>query len=112
MRCRPRHRMLVYERMWADLVGRRNRVADYSELSLADRRAIIEILRETKMRTSGSTSRQRKNPERVGGDDGDVLLAVAALVGDRVRVPSPFHLRHPQLPAGSRVERTKTIVIG
>ena len=57
-------------------------------------------------------SRQREHPERVGGDNGDVLLAIATLVGDGVGVPAAFHLRHPQLPAGSRVERAKTIVVG
>jgi hypothetical protein len=38
---------LVYERMWAILSGAVTD-ADYAKLSLADRRAIIEILRETK----------------------------------------------------------------
>ena len=38
---------IVYERMWAILSGAVTD-ADYAKLSLADRRAIIEILRETK----------------------------------------------------------------
>jgi hypothetical protein len=38
---------LVYERMWDVLSGRETNKA-YAQLSLADRRAIVEILRETK----------------------------------------------------------------
>jgi hypothetical protein len=38
---------IVYERMWAILSGAVTD-ADYAKLSLADRRAIVEILRETK----------------------------------------------------------------
>jgi hypothetical protein len=44
---------LVYERMWEVLSGREtNKV--YARLSLADRRAIVEILRETKKGLPGS----------------------------------------------------------
>ena len=38
---------LVYERMWQVLSGAAKDV-DYSKLTAADRRAIVEILRETK----------------------------------------------------------------
>jgi hypothetical protein len=38
---------LVYERLWAILSGR-TADGDYAKLSPGDRRAIIEILRETK----------------------------------------------------------------
>jgi hypothetical protein len=40
-------RRAVYERMWAILSGRDSRPA-YAHLSAADRRAMIEILRDTK----------------------------------------------------------------
>ena len=39
--------MLVYERMWEVLSGKAAEW-DYSRLSPADRRAIVEILRDTK----------------------------------------------------------------
>jgi hypothetical protein len=40
-------RSAVYERMWEVLSGRETG-RDYARLSLDDRRAIVEILRETK----------------------------------------------------------------
>ena len=42
---------------------------DYSKLAAADRRAIVEILRDTKPGIPACTSWQRKNPERGAGDD-------------------------------------------
>ena len=47
MRFRRRTLAIVYERMWEILSGAATD-GDYSKLSLVDRRAIIEILRETK----------------------------------------------------------------
>jgi hypothetical protein len=43
----PAARMAVYERLWAILAGA-DASPRYSHLSAADRRAIVEILRDTK----------------------------------------------------------------
>jgi hypothetical protein len=40
-------RQAVYDRMWQILSGK-DRSPKYARLSLADRRAVVEILRETK----------------------------------------------------------------
>ena len=44
----PASKALVYERMWEVLSGAASRLELFARLSLADRRAIVEILRETK----------------------------------------------------------------
>jgi hypothetical protein len=41
-------RMAIFQRMWQILSGRESKDARYARLSLADRQAVVEILRETK----------------------------------------------------------------
>src|SRR5262245_40262456 len=55
--------------------------------------------------------RQRVNDQVVGSNDRGVLLAVAALVGDRIGISSPFQPGHPQRLPRLRLERAKAIVI-
>ena len=54
---------------------------------------------------------QRKHSECVGGDDGDILFAVPAEVGDGVGVAPSFQGERPQFLATSRVERPEAIVV-
>ncbi len=101
---------VVYERLWAILSGN---VTDgeYSKLRPAIAAPLSRFCGRRK-RDCRRTSGQREDPERVGRNNRDVLLAVAALIGDGVRISPPLHFRHPQLSTVSRIERTKTIVVG
>src|SRR5690242_2662126 len=77
----------------------------------ARRLEIIEPNFTPKLAGDVSSLRSRVDHQRVCCDDRDVLFPVAALIGDRVGIPSSFELRHPQFLSVRRVERAEPVVV-
>lgn len=55
---------------------------------------------------------QIESNQRIGGHNRDVLLAVPALIRDRVGVGSPVEFSDPELLAGLRLDGPEAVVVG
>ena len=75
-------------------------------------RAVPMVRRGQGSASGAMSSRQCVHEQRVGRDQRHVLLAILALIRERVGVAATFELRRPQLLAARGLERAEAVVVG